>query len=325
MFMAAGVGAYWVAVFHLITHAFFKALLFLGAGSVIHGMVGEQDMRRMGGLRKTMPVTFWTMLIGSLAITGVPGLAGFFSKDEILLSVFGGSKPLYLIGILTVSNTAFYMWRLMLLTFFGEKRNLHHPHEPGLVMTAPLGLLAIGSVVAGWWGTGLEHWLEPVLHTAPAAHEGSLQWVLMGVAIIAAAIGILIAQFAYIFSPQLPKRLYKAFGPLALLAENKWYFDKIYHSIFVLGLAQTGGEILGSFDRSVVDGAVNATGWLTRLASRVSIWWDTWIVDGLVRLTALLAELSSFPVRILQTGLVQSYALIMVAALAAVLGFYWVR
>ena len=325
MFMAAGVGAYWVAIFHLMTHAFFKALLFLGAGSVIHGMNGEQDMRHMGGLRKEMPLTFWTMFIGSLAIAGVPGLAGFFSKDEILLSVFGASKAVYGIGIITACLTAFYMWRMMLLTFYGDNRNEHHAHESSLVMTAPLCLLAIGSIVAGWFGGSLEHWLEPVLHTPAVVHESEMKWVLMGVSVAAAAIGILFARQCYIVSPELPERLRRALGPLTTLAENNWYFDKLYHAIFVVGFAQAGGTILGSFDRHVVDGAVNGAGLLTRTTSRISIWWDTWIVDGVVRLTALLTEGASFPVRMLQTGLVQSYALIMVAALAAALGFYWVR
>jgi NADH-quinone oxidoreductase subunit L len=160
MFLALGVGAYWVAVFHLFTHAFFKALLFLCSGSVIHAMSGEQDMRFMGGLKNKIPITHWTMWVGSVAIAGIPGLAGFFSKDEILWQAYsspGGSKMLYAVGLGTAAMTAFYMWRLMNLTFYGKSRVKPeveaHIHESPKSMTVPLMVLAAGSVAAGWLGT----------------------------------------------------------------------------------------------------------------------------------------------------------------------------
>jgi NADH-quinone oxidoreductase subunit L len=193
MFLALGVGAYWVAIFHLFTHAFFKALLFLGAGSVIHSVGGEQDMRRMGGLKNKIPITHWTMWVASLAIAGIPGLAGFFSKDEILWQAYSspkGSTVLWFVGLATAALTAFYMWRLMNMTFYGKSRMTpeveHHVHESPASMTVPLTVLAIGSVLAGWLGTpkawtifndswrGFERWLEPAFESAAvvAAKEG---------------------------------------------------------------------------------------------------------------------------------------------------------
>src|SRR5437868_152343 len=196
MFLALGVGAYWVAVFHLFTHAFFKALLFLGSGSVIHAMSGEQDMRRMGALKDKIPITHWTMFIGSVAIAGIPGLAGFFSKDEILWQTYSspiGSKVLYAMGLITAGMTAFYMWRLMYMTFYGKSRVAPEVeakiHESPPSMTIPLEVLAVGSVLAGWLGIPkiwtifpekvrlFEAWLEPVFihETACVAAEGAAE------------------------------------------------------------------------------------------------------------------------------------------------------
>src|ERR1044071_9422356 len=203
MFLALGVGAYWVAVFHLFTHAFFKALLFLCSGSVIHAMGGEQDMRRMGALKDKIPITHWTMWVGSVAIAGIPGLAGFFSKDEILWQAYSspqGSTLLWIVGLATAAMTAFYMWRLMNMTFYGKSRVkpevAAHIHESPPSMTVPLTLLAAGSVLAGWIGTpkfwglpeffrGFETWLAPVF-SEPAvatatekATESSMEVLLM--------------------------------------------------------------------------------------------------------------------------------------------------
>src|SRR5438309_2043607 len=185
MFLALGVGAYWVAIFHLFTHAFFKALLFLGSGSVIHAMSGEQDMRRMGALESKIPITHWTMWVGSVAIAGIPGLAGFFSKDEILWQAYSspqGSKLLWVVGLVTAAMTAFYMWRLMNMTFYGKPRMMAdveaHIHESPKAMTVPLMALAAGSVLAGWLGVpklwtifgdgfrGFEEWLEAAFASA---------------------------------------------------------------------------------------------------------------------------------------------------------------
>ena len=261
MFFAAGVGAYGAAMFHLFTHAFFKALLFLGAGSVIHAMSGEQDMRRMGGLKDKVPVTFRTMFIASLAIAGIPPLAGFFSKDEILWQAWSsplGSKALWAVGWATAAMTAFYMWRLMFLTFYGEGRmdehTRRHIHESPRSMTVPLTVLAAGSVVAGWIGMpkvfgesgfqqAFEHWLAPVFAAAAGAahgghgaahHDATMEWVLMGLSIGAALGGILIGILAA-FSDQF----------LSVRWTNAWVFlilvvVLIFRPTGLLG--QEGGE-----------------------------------------------------------------------------------
>jgi NADH-quinone oxidoreductase subunit L len=352
MVMALGVGAYWVAIFHLYTHAFFKALLFLGSGSVIHALSGEQDMRKMGALKDKIPTTFKTMFVGSLAIAGIPGLAGFFSKDEILWQVWSsplGSQAVYMVGLITAFMTAFYMWRMMFMTFYGESRvEAHaaaHIHESPAAMTVPLTVLAAGSVLAGWIGVPklwsflpdgfrlFEHWLEPVFasgvaHQAadhPAHHDAGIEWTLMLLSIAIGVGGILVARYFYLVKPAMPDRVAASSGPLYGLVYNKWKVDEVYDFLFVNGLVKGGGAAMAKFDNRVVDGGVNGTGWMTRFASTVSIWWDTWIVDGTVRLTAFLVKMSSYPVRILQTGYVQEYALVLVVGVAAILGYYMTR
>ena len=349
MFLALGVGAYWVAIFHLFTHAFFKALLFLGSGSVIHSLGGEQDMRRMGALKNKLPITHWTMFIASVAIAGIPGFAGFFSKDEILWQAFSskqGSTVLWFVGIATAGLTAFYMWRLMNMTFYGKSRVAPevaaHIHESPATMTVPLTLLAAGSVLAGWLGTpkawnlgdrfhGFEHWLEPAFRSAAveAAKEGehgaSTEWILMGLSVAIAIIGITIARYFYHHKPEIPDTLEKALKPLHTLLYNKWYVDELYDFLFVNGLCKGGGLALGSFDRVVVDGGVNGAGWLTRFSSSVSIWWDTWIIDGAVRAGSFFVKLLSYPVCILETGRVQTYAFFVVVGALAFLGYFVAR
>jgi NADH-quinone oxidoreductase subunit L len=353
MVLALGVGAYWVAVFHLFTHAFFKALLFLGSGSVIHAMSGEQDMRRMGGLKNKIPITHWTMFIGSVAIAGIPGLAGFFSKDEILWQTYSspiGSKVLYSMGLITAGMTAFYMWRLMYMTFYGTSRVAPEVaakiHESPAVMTIPLEVLAVGSIVAGWVGIPkiwtifpesvryFERWLFPVfssaaLHeaaeeSAHASHETGLEWLLMGVSVTIAVIGIVTARVFYKVKPEIPDSLEAKFPGVHKTLLNKWYLDEIYDFLFVNGLCKGGGRLLGVFDRNVVDGAVNGAGWITRFSARFSMWWDTWIIDGAVRLSSFLVKVTSYPVRILQTGQVQSYALFIVVGAIVFFGYYMV-
>jgi NADH-quinone oxidoreductase subunit L len=324
MFMALGVGAYWVAIFHLFTHAFFKALLFLGSGSVIHGMHGEQDMRKMGGLKKYMPITHATMLIGTLAIAGIPGLAGFFSKEEILTSAFISAKGVYAIGLITAGMTAFYMWRLMRMTFYGEERFDHHhlhPHESPWTMWVPLAALAAGSILAGWLNAGIvgihafSHWLEPVFPAHEAHHlEGATGLVLIAVAIAAALLGIYIANAGF-----------QVGGGLGRILLNKWYVDEIYDFLFVNGLAKGGGTVASAFDRNVVDGGVNGAAWLTRFNSTLMIWWDTWIVDGAVRLSGFVVRLLSYPTRLAQTGYVQTYALFVVVGVLLMFGLYVTR
>ncbi len=346
MFVAVGVGAYWVAVFHLYTHAFFKALLFLGSGSVIHAMGGEQDMRKMGGLKDKIPTTFRTMFIGSLAIAGIPGLAGFFSKDEILWQAWSsplGAKALWAVGFITAAMTAFYMWRLMFMTFYGEGRmdehTRQHLHESPKTMTVPLMVLACGSVVAGWIGMpkvfgengfmqGLEHWLAPVFehgHEAAAEHavahhDTSMEWMLMGLSIGVAIAGILLARYIYLKLKESERPTGGFIYPVLL---NKWYVDELYDFLFVNGLSLGGGRVAAAFDRGVVDGGVNGTAWLTRLTSRISMWYDTWIVDGIVNLGAYTVRALSYPMRFFQTGFIQSYALVFLAGVLSIVGYFW--
>ena len=350
MFMACGVGAYWVAIFHLYTHAFFKALLFLGSGSVIHALGGEQDMRRMGGLKDKIPITYWTMVVGALAISGIPGFAGFFSKDEILWQIYSspqGSRLIYAVALLTAGMTAFYMWRLIFMTFHGAPRTdahtLAHVHESPRVMTVPLVALAAGSVLAGWIGVPklwsflpdsfrlFEHWLAPAVsaaahvHVAEHAHEAATEWLLMAISVAVALAGIAVARHLYVTRPERAAALRQAAGPLYTVLANKWYVDEIYDFLFVNGLGKGAGSALARFDSRIVDGGVNGAGWVTRLTSALSIWWDTWIVDGAVRLTAFLVKAASFPVRLLHTGSVQAYALVIVLGATVVFAWYLMR
>ena len=351
MFLACGVGAFWVGIFHLYTHAFFKALLFLGSGSVIHAVSGEQDMRKMGALKDKIPITFRTMWIGAIAIAGIPGLAGFFSKDEILWKTWsshgGDHRWLWVLGFITAGMTAFYMFRLMYMTFYGNSRVAPevagHVHESPRSMTFPLIVLAVGSVVAGWVGTpivfgpihdalpSLEHYLAPAVavvggHGAGAGehHDTSAEWLLMVLSVGVAVGGILLAR--RVFARKLEgEPMQRILGPAYGLFYNKYYVDEIYGAAFVDGFAKGGGTALTEFDSRVVDGGVNGAGWLTRFTSSISIWWDTWIVDGLVRLTAFLVKFSSYPFRMLQTGLVQNYAFIIVLGVLALLTYYVFR
>ncbi len=349
MFLALGVGAYWVAIFHLFTHAFFKALLFLGSGSVIHALGGEQDMRYMGDLKNRIPTTHWTMFVGSVAIAGIPGLAGFFSKDEILWQTYSspsGSKALYVIGLITAGMTAFYMWRLMSMTFYGKSRVKEevaaHVHESPAVMTVPLMVLAAGSALAGWLGTpklwglpdafrSFEVWLEPAFANAAkeAAEQGThdtwIEWVLTGASVALAILGILVARFLYHKRPEAADAMERWFRPLHRVLYNKWYVDEIYDFLFVNGFGKGGGRATGAFDRVIVDGGVNGAGWMTRFTSRVSIWWDTWIIDGAVRAGSFLIKMCSYPIRIVQTGRVQAYALFVVIGALLFFGFYMIR
>ena len=350
MFLALGVGAYWVAIFHLFTHAFFKALLFLGSGSVIHAMGGEQDMRRMGGLKDKIPITHWTMCIGSVAIAGIPGLAGFFSKDEILWQAYSsplGSQLLWFVGLTTAGLTAFYMWRLMNMTFYGKSRVAPevaaHIHESPASMTVPL--IAAGRRQRARRLAGRAQAVDPVrrelprlrtlagagfrVRAAEAAKEGehaaSIEWTLMGLSVAVAMVGIVVARYFYLHKPEIPDRIEEAVKPLHTLLYNKWYVDEIYDFLFVNGLCKGGGLVLGAFDRNVVDGGVNGAGWLTRFTATVSMWWDTWIVDGAVRFTAFFVKMLSYPVCILQTGRVQAYAFFVVVGVLVLFGYYVVR
>lgn len=241
MFVALGFGAYTIAVFHVVTHAFFKACLFLGSGSVIHALHHEQDMRNMGGLRKIMPITFITMLISTLAISGIPPFSGFFSKDEILMTAFHHNKPIWVIASLASIMTAFYMFRLMYLTFYkdfrGTEEQKHHLHESPTLLTFPLIVLAILAAIGGLinfpGSNWLSHYLEPVLSKAtPAHHLGSTEYMLMSIAVVGALIGIALAYSKYIKQSFVPKQDDQISG-FAKTLYNKYYVDEIYTAIFV--------------------------------------------------------------------------------------------
>ncbi|HEX4999097.1 MAG TPA: NADH-quinone oxidoreductase subunit L [Terriglobia bacterium] len=348
MFLALGVGAFTAGVFHLMTHAFFKALLFLGSGSVIHALHHEQDMRRMGALKNKIPITFWTMFIGTLAIAGIPGLAGFFSKDEILWRAFSsphGHILLWAVGALAAGMTAFYMFRLIFLTFFGESRvdhhTEHHIHESPKAMTIPLMVLAAGSIVAGWIGlpkwllemgggegpSFFDRWLEPVFEPLPglaeaaAEHHGvGLEVGMAAVSVAIALIGIYLAYSTYYRKSDRADRVAASVGGLYQALLNKWYIDELYDALFV-NRAKDFGRFLWRFDARIVDGAVNGTAVGTKDGARGSSWWDRWIVDGLVRAVAGLIKVASVPVSFIQTGYTQNYALIMILGVLALVGY----
>ncbi|WP_309641214.1 NADH-quinone oxidoreductase subunit L [Flavobacterium sp.] len=260
MFLALGCGAYQVAVFHVITHAFFKACLFLGSGSVIHALHGEQDMRRMGGLKKVMPITFITMLISSLAISGIFPLAGFWSKDEILMVAFEHNKMLWIVGSIASIMTAFYMFRLMILTFGKEFRGTeeqkHHLHESPKLITIPLIILAVlaffGGVINLPGSTWLNHYLAPLFTVAHEEHPlGSQEYMLMGIALVGAVVGIGIAYMKYNKQNQLPEEDDKITG-FSKILYNKYYVDEIYEFVFVKPI-----NALSRFFRDYIETAVS--------------------------------------------------------------------
>jgi NADH-quinone oxidoreductase subunit L len=422
MFTAMGVGAFSAGAFHLMTHAFFKALLFLGSGSVIHAMAGEQDMRKMGGLKKHLPVTFATMMIGTLAIAGIFPLSGFFSKDEILFRAFVSNKAIWVLAVATAFMTAFYMFRLMSMTFFGGYRGRkwemashtavatamthdavhpadafahgqaqkpahevthgpadtlgharghdddyghgpgpwHGPHESPTPMTFPLMALAVGAIVAGFvgipaaigGGNAIEKFLEPSftaqsvqlkldategnasVRLQPGVASGAEQTEheessvspnvergLMGFSLAIAVIGILLARKFYVTSPEISDRLADQFaGPHRVLS-NKYYVDEAYNATVISGTF-TAGKGLWAFDRTVVDGVVNGSGWFTIVSAWFSGVADRRLVDGAVNLVGRICEEGSFWFRKLQTGLVQNYAMWMLVGIFAFVSIY---
>ena len=440
MFTAMGVGAFSAGAFHLMTHAFFKALLFLGSGSVIHAMAGEQDMRRMGGLKKYLPVTYATMMIGTLAIAGIPPLSGFFSKDEILFQAFLHNKFIWVLAVATALMTAFYMFRLMAMTFFGGYRGpaweiaghgavataadhgvrhpadphahgqghkkehevshgpaephqssgdshqssggshqaaaghgadddhgaghghgpWHGPHESPAAMTFPLMVLAVGALVAGFVGipaalggpNAIEHFLEPSftaehhmaaggLRTAepgeasnpqsetheaePSSEEPhasrSVELGLMAFSVAIALGGILLARKFYVTSPEIADQPQERFAGAHRTLLNKYYVDELYGATAISGTFASGRG-LWTFDRRVVDGAVNGASWVTVVSSWFSGLTDRTVVDGLVNLVGWIVQESSLVFRKFQTGLVQNYALLMLFGIFAFVGVY---
>jgi NADH-quinone oxidoreductase subunit L len=416
MFTAMGVGAYAAGAFHLMTHAFFKALLFLGSGSVIHAMAGEQDMRRMGGLRKYLPKTYATMMIGTIAIAGIPPFAGFFSKDEILFRAFLNNKLIWGLAVLTALMTAFYTFRLMAMTFFGGYRGpawehaaqgavavaaahgvkhpadphahgqahrqdhevshgpahapahtahddhgggghghgpWHGPHESPTRMTFPLMALAVGAIVAGFVGVPaalggpnyIEHFLEPSFVASSAHHEPAaaadhavaptpehgeeaaahasrgLELGLMGFSILIAAIGIGLAWRFYVTHPEISERLAAQFSGAHRTLSNKYYVDELYNATVISGTFASGRG-LWTFDRNVVDGAVNGSSFLTVFSAWLSGLADRVVVDGAVNLVGWSTQESSYWFRRFQTGLVQNYALLMLFGIFAFVTVY---
>ncbi len=279
MFLAVGVGAFGAGMFHLMTHAFFKALMFLGSGSVIHAMHEEQDIRKMGGLRKYLPITHATFFLGWLAIIGMPPFAGFFSKDEILWKAFSSSQGhilLWVAGVLGAVLTAFYMTRLMALTFWGKSRvdKSVHPHESPWLMTVPLIVLAILSVVGGWVGIPhvisehlghipnfWETWLEPVIRKLPAAVEGAhhneaaLEWTLMGVSVGLAALSALAAYIMYTKKEGSSDKVAKAFGPVYQLVNKKYLVDELYFAGIINPLIEGSKGLWYYVDVNIIDKA----------------------------------------------------------------------
>jgi NADH-quinone oxidoreductase subunit L len=357
MFLALGVGAFGAGIFHLMTHAFFKALLFLGAGSVIHSLSGEQDMRKMGGLWRAIPATYYPFLIATLAISGMPPLAGFFSKDEILGHTFHRSAEidrylfLWIVGLITAVLTAYYMFRLFFLTFRGLSRVPpeleNHIHESPQTMTVPLMILAFLSIVGGWfalpvlWGekNTFGQFLEPVLKgvipettsVELGRHTLLKEYFLMSASVIVAGLGIWLAYQMFIIKPKLHEKIAATWPRLHSLLLHKYYVDEIYDALFVNRIKDLS-IALGLLDAKVIDGvAVNGAGWLTRFLSKLSMWWDKWVIDGIVDFVGKFTRSLSVPMRMLQTGVFSSYAMWMLLGLAILLGYYghhmqvWVR
>jgi len=315
MFLGLGVGAYTGAFFHVMTHAFFKALLFLGAGSVIHAMGGEQDMRQMGGLKGKIKITFVTMLIGTIAISGIPPFAGFFSKDEILAHAYAYNPAFYVIGVITAMFTSFYMFRMLYLTFYGKFRGTHeqehHLHESPASMTIPLVVLAILSVIGGFFNVpevmGGNHWLADFL--APVFANSvklmpehilskSTEWTLMGLSVLGAVVALIYAYSKYVSKGDLPVADTEERPALTNLSYHKFYIDELYDNIIRKPLDALSVFFYKVIDRLGIDGIVNGLGKGTVEASK--------------------------GMRLLQTGNVGFYIFMMVVGIVAILVYSFI-
>jgi NADH-quinone oxidoreductase subunit L len=336
MFVGMGVGAYAAGIFHLVTHAFFKACLFLGSGSVIHAMGGEQDMRKMGGLRQWMPQTHLTFLISTIAIAGIPPASGFFSKDLILWKAFSadlGSPFLWLIGFITAGLTAFYMFRQVFMTFYGQNRAANHTqehlHESPAVMTYPLIILALLAALAGVIGVPhglgganrIEEWFVPVF--GPVERETAslvpMEYVMMSASVAIAIVGFLVARAMYLTKSVSPDAFAEiADGVPYRVVYNKYYVDELYNAVFVNGtllLARLGA----GFDRYVIDFIVDGSATVTRFVSWLNGLFDNHIIDGIVnRLAAVTIGLGN-RFRQLQTGSINGYLYVVVIGVAVVM------
>jgi NADH-quinone oxidoreductase subunit L len=290
MVMACGLGAYAAGMYHLLTHGAFKALLFLGCGSVIIALHHEQDMRHMGGLKEKLPVTYWTFVVGSLALAGFPLTAGFFSKDDLLVSAWSAGplgQALAVAGVLTAGLTAFYSFRLVFVTFWGTSRvdphHAAHVHEPSPTMTVPLMVLALLSIITGY--LGIPGFLAPVFSAGSEAtlhHEGSAAFIMAG-ATLAGLLGISTAYYLYVANPSLPDRFAQQWRSLYELSLHKWYFDELYDRSFVRPTFSLAQGLWKHIDVNVIDAAVNGT------ARAVA--WGAWFL------------------RLTQSGQIQHYAL----------------
>ncbi len=259
MFLGLGVGAFSAGIFHLMTHAFFKALLFLGAGSVIHALGGEQDMRQMGGLRTKIPRTFITIFCAALAISGVPPFSGFFSKDAILAAAYVHAPWMYWVGVITAGMTAFYVFRAVFMTFFGTYRGHQHPHESPAVMTVPLMVLAVLSLGGGF--IDIPKWLDPMYHVA----EGHDETMLMAISVAAGLLGIALAAYLYLLRPDTADSISSAFGGLYTLVYNKYFVDEIYDAAVVKPTVSVSRSVLWNVvDVGIIDGLVNGAASLCR-------------------------------------------------------------
>ncbi|MFZ0391736.1 MAG: NADH-quinone oxidoreductase subunit L [Calditrichia bacterium] len=313
MFIGVGVGAYAAGIFHLMTHAFFKALLFLGAGSVMHALANETNIEKMGGLFRKIKVTAITFIVAWLAISGIPPLSGFFSKDEILAKAFAYSPIIWLIGSFTAFLTAFYMSRLVFLTFFGKSRVEpeveHHIHESPKVMTIPLMALAVLAFIGGWIGippilggtNSFEHFLAPVFHAAEEnlhlAHMSEpTEYLLMSLSVLMALLGIGLAYFMYIKGSPSPVKMGQRFKGAYTLFYNKYYVDEAYNAI-------------------IYQPIIKMSNWLWRV-------FDNRIIDGFVNLVGKLMILFSLVIRRVQTGYVQNYAAFLVLGAIIILAYY---
>jgi NADH-quinone oxidoreductase subunit L len=314
MFLALGMGAFSAGIFHVVTHAFFKALLFLGAGSVIHGMHDEQDIRKYGGLKKYMPRTAKTFLIAAIAISGIPPFAGFFSKDEILWKAFSvGGTGFWIVGAITALFTAFYMFRLYFLTFEGKPRfDEHHvhPHESPALMTIPLAVLAFLSVFGGFLGMPavfvgesgnvFASWLEPVFKAANGKlftgveHSHFTEILLMAVSVAGAALAIYFARYIYLNRQDIAEKAAQKYKGLYTLLLNKYYVDEVYDAAVITPIYKT------------------SDGFLWKIA-------DVKLIDGLLNKSAALVEMVSNAIKKLQTGITQFYAVIMMTGILLVL------
>jgi len=323
MMLALGLGGYVAGMFHLIMHAFFKALLFLGAGSVIHGCHGEQNMFRMGGLRKAMPTTFWTYMVGTLALAGIPPLAGFWSKDEVLLTAYVHDKPLYVLGTLVAFLTAFYMFRQIFIVFFGTQRSdSFHPHESPKVMLWPLKLLAILSIVGGLIGTPFLFG-NPFHHfIGPTHHSPNPSAVVMVGSVIVALLGIGAAYLIYGKKPVGEKDpLASWLKGLYTLFERKYFLDELYHNIFVRPTASLARFFKG-VDQRIIDGLLHLIGSVTLGLSHFNLWCDNFFMNGGFDRSCEGIKGSGSLLKRIQTGRAQDYLLYVAVGAILLLGLF---